>query len=243
MTTPSILVAQPIDLSRWQLILPVNSAGEMTGNSAAVDHPARLISPWLTDQSDGSLLFWAPAGGATTGHSLHSRTELDFLSAFSAGQGTHSLNGTVVVEQLPAVSHDIVIGQIHGSGAYSAAPFVLLSFDGSELTAAVEDKPKLEGSTGPSDGEVTTTYPILDGLALDQPLAYTITASGTEMTISAELYTASGAKERSGSVSVAIPSAWTGLPINFDAGDYEQDDAATSHAGGGKIAFYALNAD
>jgi len=240
----SVLVAQPIDLSQWQLILPVNKGGDLSGTSAKDEHPAKLFSPWLTQQSDGSLLFWAPAGGATTGHSLHSRTELDFLSSFSAGQGTHTLKATVVVQQLPTVSHDIVIGQIHGYGStYSAAPFVLLSFDKTTLTVGVEDKPKLGGSTGPSDGEVTTTYTVLKNVALNQPLAYTITADGSQLTFSATLYTASGAQERYGSTSVALPAAWNGVPVNFDAGDYEQDDAASSHSGGGKVAFYALNAD
>jgi hypothetical protein len=240
----SILTSKPINLALWQLILPVDSSGAASGTDAAVDHPAKLASPWLVMQSNGSLLFWAPAGGATTGHSLHSRTELDYLSDFTAGQGDHTLTATVLVSQLPTVSHNIVIGQVHGFGStYSAAPFVELEYNGSKLELAVESKPKLGGSTGPSDGEVTSTYTVLSGLALNQPLAYTITADGGELTATAELYTASGAKEHYGSVSVAIPSDWKGVPVNFDAGDYEQDDAASSHSGGGKVAFYTLNAD
>ena len=40
-----------------------------------------------------------------------------------------------------------------------------------------------------------------------------------------------------------VPSGWMGDAIRFTAGDYEQDDAASSHTGGGRIAFYALKAD
>jgi hypothetical protein len=65
-----------IDLNQWQLTLPVNSAGQLSGK-AAVERPATLVAPWLTRMADGGLSFWAPAGGATTPHSLHSRTELD----------------------------------------------------------------------------------------------------------------------------------------------------------------------
>lgn len=239
-----VLTAQPIDLAQWQLILPVSSSGASSGTDAAVEHPAGLDSPWLTRQSNGSLLFWAPAAGATTGHSLHARTELDFLSAFTAGSGDHSLTATVVAEQLPTQSHDIVIGQLHGSGStYSAAPFVELEFNGSKLTAAVESKPKLQGSLTAPNGEVTSTYTVLTGLALGDPVAYTITADGDELTFTAELYSRSGAKEENGSVSVAIPSAWKGVPVNFDAGDYEQDDASAAPSGGGKIAFYRLSAE
>ncbi|MFI9273399.1 polysaccharide lyase family 7 protein [Kitasatospora sp. NPDC052896] len=234
--------AEPIDLSRWQLILPVDKNGEASGDDAAVVRPARPTAPWLTQQPDGSLRFWAPAGGATTGHSLHSRTELDSLTDFPVGQGQHVLSATLIVQQLPQQSQDITIGQVHGYGStYSAAPFVLLSFNGSRLVLAVESKPKLQGSVGPSDGATTSSQTVLDGLAPGQPLAYTMTVDGARLTVDATLYTTTGAVQHSGSVSVALPPAWNGIPVTFDAGDYEQDDAASSHSGGGQVTFLRLN--
>ncbi len=230
--------ATPIDLNHWQLTLPVNSAGHLSGK-AAVQVPASLSPPWLTRQADGSLLFWAPAGGATTPHSLHSRTELQSLSGFPAGQAGHRLTASVVVEQLPMVSRKIVIGQIHGDGTYSAAPFVLLEIRGENLEVSVESKPKLQGSKGPSDGEVTTDHPLLTGVALGQAFTYSITTTSDAMTISTGFGSAAQPYGAPVSVSVAVPSDWKGDEVRFSAGDYQQDDASST-TGGGRVAFYSL---
>jgi hypothetical protein len=230
--------ATPIHLGEWQLTLPVNSAGHLSGKAAVVV-PAALTPPWLSRQTDGGLLFWAPAGGAHTPHSLHSRTELQSLTGFPAGQAGHRLTASVVVEQLPTVSRTIIIGQIHGDGHYSAAPFVLLEIRGDNLEVSVESKPKLQGSTGPSYGEVTTQYPLLSGVALGQEFSYSITTTSDQMTIMTEFGSAAQPYGAPVSVSVAVPSDWKGDEVRFSAGDYQQD-VASSTIGGGRVVFYAL---
>ncbi len=232
--------ATPIDLDQWQLSLPVDSAGHLSGK-AAVQVPATLTPPWLTQQADGSLLFWAPSDGAHTPHSRHSRTELQSLSGFPAGQAGHRLTASVVVEQLPTVSQTIVIGQIHGDAAYSAAPFVLLEIRGDGLEVSVENKPKLEGSKGPSGGEVTTDYPLLGGVAIGREFTYSLTTTSDALTISTGFGGATDPEGSPKSVTVAVPSDWRGDEVRFSAGAYGQDDASSSNSGGAKIAFYSLS--
>jgi hypothetical protein len=229
-----------VSLGGWQLTLPVNSGGELSGKAAVV-RPAGLSPPWLTREPDGGLRFWAPTGGATTPHSLHSRTELDFLTGFLAGEAGHSMTASVVVEQLPPVSQTVVIGQIHGYGPYSAAPFVLLELRGDALRVGVEDKPKMEGSTGPSDGEVTTVYPLLSNVALNREFTYTISAMRDSISITTEFRSAADPEGSPVSVSVPIPPDWMNHDVRFSAGDYEQDVASSSTTGGGTVIFYALD--
>jgi hypothetical protein len=231
--------AQHINLAKWELTLPVNAKGHLSGE-AVVKRPARLSPPWLTRQPDGGLLFWAPSGGATTAHSLHSRTELVSMSHFVAGQPGHRLTATVVVEQLPSVSHTVILGQIHGEGTYSAAAFVFLEIRGNSLRLSVESKPKPKGSIGPSDGEITSHYSLLQGVSLGREFTYVIATKRGSLSITTQFGSASHPKGSAVSVSVPLPNEWRGDPVRFSAGDYEQDDAASSKTGGGRVIFYDL---
>ena len=147
----------------------------------------------------------------------------------------------MVVEQLPSVSQTIVIGQLHGDGAFSAAPFVLLELRGRALLVAVESKPKLEGSIGPSNGEVTTEYQLLSDVALGQEFTYSLNTGKGTITIATRFGSASQPSGAPVTISVPVPPDWMGDEVRFSAGDYEQDDASSSKTGGGVVVFYTLH--
>jgi Alginate lyase len=232
--------AGSIDLNQWELVLPVDSSGQLSGDAAVV-RPAAITPPWLVHQGKNDLLFWAPAGGATTGHSFHSRTELDSLSGFPAGHAGHTMKATAMVEELPNVSRTIVIGQIHGAGAFSAAPFVLLEIRGDRLEVSVESKPKLKGSRGPSDGEVTSEHRLLRGVGINRTFSFVIRTTKNAIRITTEFGSLSAPQGSPASVTVPVPGDWNGDKVHFSAGDYEQDNASTSKTGGGKVLFSAIS--
>jgi hypothetical protein len=231
---------QRIQLNKWALVLPVNSLGQLSGEAEEL-RPAVIVSPWLTRQGNGGLTFWAPAGGATTPHSLHSRTELQSLTSFTVGGPGHVLMATLSVQQLPRVSGSIIIGQIHGAGTDSAAPFLFVEVKGRDLGVAVESMPKLEGSKGPAGGEVTTHYQLLGGIRLGQTFTYDIVTRRAVIVVSATKNGNGNSGHSFASVSVPVPMAWRHKSVRFSAGDYEQDDAASSKMGGGRVTFYALS--
>jgi hypothetical protein len=232
---------KPINLRDWELTLPVNTKGHLSGK-AAVKRPAKLSPPWLTRQSDGGLLFWAPAGGATTPHSLHSRTELVSMRHFAAGEPGHELRASVVVKRLPSVSQTVIIGQVHGEGTYSAAAFMFLEIRSDSLRLSVESKPKPKGSLGPADGEVTTHYSLLKHVALDREFTYVIATTQDSVSVTTRFGSAAHPKGSAVSVSVPVPADWLGDAVRFSAGDYEQDDTSHANTGGGRVIFYNLAA-
>jgi hypothetical protein len=228
--------SKPFTLSGWELSLPVNSSGHLSGKAAA-KLPAKLTPPWLSRQPDGGLRFFAPSRGATTSHSFHTRTELVWLKRFPAGNAGHYLTATLVAEELPAVTHRVVIGQIHGTEKYSAAPFVLLELRGTTLVVSIESKPKLEGSKGPSNGAVVTDYDLMSGVGVGKEFTYTITAARNNIRVTASFGAGGGSAH---SVTAPVPAAWKGRPVTFHAGAYGQDNAASATSGGSAVVFYAL---
>ncbi|WP_327069672.1 polysaccharide lyase family 7 protein [Kitasatospora sp. NBC_01302] len=229
----------PVDLNAWQLILPVAKPGDP--KAAEQLTPARPTDPYLTQGPGGSLTFWAPAGGATTAHSLHSRTELAALGTFTPGTACHHLTESLAVGQLPEVSHEITIGQIHGTDADEAAPFVMLAVQGDSVGVTLETVPKSEGSVGPAPaGEKILKYHLLSGVRLGTPFGYTMTDNGNgTLTFTGDCAGTPGCQAGS-PVTVPVPPAWSGHLVRFMAGDYEQDDAATSHTGGGRLTVFGV---
>jgi hypothetical protein len=232
----------PVDLSAWALVLPTAKPGDPSVAEQLT--PARLTDPYLTQGPGGSLAFWAPAGGATTAHSLHSRTELSAARKFTPGTACHQLSETLSVGQLPDASHEITIGQVHGADADEAAPFVMLAVQDDSVGVTMETVPKREGSVGPAPaGEKILKYHLLSGVRLGTAFGYTITDNGNgTLTFAGDCAGAPGC-QAAAPVTAPVPTAWTGHTVHFMAGDYEQDDAATSHTGGGRLTCYALSAD
>jgi hypothetical protein len=215
----------PVRLSGWKLTLPVNGK---KGDAAAVD-PAELTPPWLVADPDGALSLWAPVTGGTTPNSSHARTELDSLTAFTAGVGRHLLSATVVVTQLPQEKPDVILGQIHGAGPLSSIPFVMLHDDAGAIEVVVKDK--REGSDG-------AQFPLLSGVPLGATFGFTISDNGDgSLTFTA---TRDG---RTATADASIPGAFNGAPVRFQAGDYQQADSTVGGAApddGARVTFHEL---
>lgn len=215
-----------VSLSGWKLTLPVDSSGCQCGTASTIN-PAAVESPWLTRDASGSLTFWAPTKGATTPNSKHPRTELVSLSGFTAGSGTHALAATVYMQRLPSAG-DIIIGQIHGGGSYDSTAYVMVHYRNSSVVVVTRQSP--------STGTVTEST-VLSGIPMDASFSYSVTQSGSSMTITAAY------GSRHGTVTEAVPSAFKGVDVRFQAGDYQQTDANSSSTDGGRLTFTALTQD
>jgi hypothetical protein len=222
--TTSKSPAAAVSLSGWNLTLPVDSSGCQCGSATEVS-PATVKAPWLVRNADGSLTFWAPTKGAHTPHSLHPRTELVSTADFTAGTGTHTLTGTFIMQKLPS-ANDIMIGQIHGGGASSAIPLLMLHYRNNGELVVVTRKNPISGSTSAT---------VLTGVPMNAAFSYTITQSGMKMTVTA---TYGG---RHGSAVVPVPNSFRGMDVRFQAGDYQQTDANNSSTDGGRLTVTALS--
>lgn len=215
----------PVALSGWKLTLPV--AGPK-GHAAIVD-PAVPTPPWLVLEPSGGLTLWAPVAGSTTPNSSHARTELDNLTPFDAATGRHVMTASVTVTQLPRAKPEVIIGQIHGADAISSVPFVLLHDDRGAIGVVVKQQ-----QSGPD----ATSIPLLTGVPLGRPIAFTISDNGDgsmAFTATADGRTATG--------SAPVPAAFRGAPVRFQAGAYQQADSATRSAtpdDGARVTFHTL---
>ena len=207
--------AASVSLSGWKLILPVDSSGGTSGN-AAVASPARLYSPWLTQDSSGALNFWAPANGATTPGSLHARTELSGTGTFVLGQGSAGLNETLKVTRLPDSSNQIIIGQMFAS----SGPFAHLHYQGGKVYGFIHGQ--------------SSEYDLMSGVPLGATFSASITASGNTVKFSAT-YNGQTATQTATGI-----SSWVGQTMHFQAGDYEQDEPGSASTDGGRVSFSAL---
>lgn len=222
---PAAKPAATVSLSGWKLTLPIDSSGCQCGDAEQLDSAA-VTAPWLTRNSAGALVFWAPTKGATTPNSAHPRTELVSDDDFTGdGSGTHVLSSTLSIQQLPPAD-DIVVGQIHGGGSSSSIPFVLLHYTSGSLV--VWSRPT------PSAGS-TKDATLLTGIPLNEPFSYTLTESGKKIEVSV---TYDG---RKASTTIALPSGFDGMDLRFQAGDYQQSDANQSATEGGRLTATALS--
>lgn len=213
-----------VSLSGWKLTLPVNSSGCQCGSAAQLN-PARLVSPWLTQNSVG-LAFWAPAKGATTPNSKHARTELVSLNEYVEGSGTHTLKVTEFVQQVPT-SGDITIGQIHGGGSTSSIPLLMFHYLKGTLTAATRNSASAQG---------LTWTPVLAGVPMNSTFSFTI----TQDTAGTMLVTAK-AGTKSGKASIPLPPSFKSMVLRFQVGDYQQDPVNNSTTDGGRLTISSLS--
>lgn len=216
----------PISLSGWDgLLLPVNSAGQPTGKDAEVLSPARLISPWLTQDSSGALTFWAPSGAATTPGSLHSRTELESADKYAVGTGKHVLDATVRILRLPQSNPEICVAQLHAGGSGGSSPFVMVDYKSGRLYVMVAS-----GTSAPADFST-----LLTGVPLDTTFSYRVADNGN-----GTLTLAATSGDQSRSYTVAVPKVLVGVSGHFSAGDYQQGTVSEGADDGGRVQFTAL---
>ncbi|QMU76883.1 polysaccharide lyase family 7 protein [Streptacidiphilus sp. PB12-B1b] len=216
----------PISLSSWDgLLLPVNPAGQPSGKDAQVLSPARLIAPWLTQNSSGALTFWAPSGAATTPGSLHSRTELESADKYAVGTEKHVLDATLRILQLPKSNPEICVAQLHAGGSGGSSPFVMVDYKSGKLYAMVAS-----GTSAPAD-----FYTLLTGVPLDSSFSYRVTDNGN-----GTLALSAAAGKQSQSYTVAVPRTLVGASGHFSAGDYQQGTVSEGTDDGGRVQFTAL---
>jgi Alginate lyase len=212
-----------ISLTGWKLSIPEENDD---GNAATIE-PAALKAPWLTVAPGGGLMFWAPAQGATTKNSDHPRTELDSLTNFAAGKGTHTLNASVTLLQVPKDGEGIILGQIHGADDISSVPYVMLRVQEGQLKVVVKQV---------QDGDKHINYPLVNNVPLNSPFDFTITDLGNgSMTFSATL---NGAVHQ---VTAPIPAEFVGATVRFQAGSYQQADDPDGAQDGGRVVFHKLD--
>ncbi|HEX4251180.1 MAG TPA: polysaccharide lyase family 7 protein [Pseudonocardia sp.] len=212
-----------ISLDGWKLTIPESGKN---GN-AAIIQPAETSPPWLVDNPDGSLTFWAPAVGATTKNSQHPRTELVSLKNWAAGSGPHTLNASVSVAQVPNDSKDIILGQIHGADDISSVPYVMLHYQAGAIRVVVKTV---------QDGNSARTYPLITGVPIGQRFDFTISDLGNGNMVFAATY---GAQTQR--VTAPIPAVFTGATVRFQVGDYQQAKNSDDPSDGGRVTFYQVD--
>lgn len=223
-TTPAHLNGG-ISLSGWAgLLLPVNPQGQLSGNDAAVISPAALDAPWLTATSSGGLEFWAPSGGATTAHSLHSRTELESGIKYPVGKQQHALNATLAIQRLPLSNPEICVAQLHAGGTGGSNPFVLIMFKSGKLYVIAVASP-----TTVTDDTLLTNVP------LNAAFSYKIVDNGN-----GTLDIGGSYASQHKSYTIPVPSAQDGASGHFSAGDYQQGTKSEGTNDGGKVLYTIL---
>jgi len=212
-----------INLAGWKLSIPEENSD---GNASTVE-PAAITAPWLTPGPDGGLMFWAPSQGATTKNSDHPRTELNSLTNFTAGKGTHTLNASVTLLQVPQDGQGIILGQIHGADDISSVPYVMVRFQAGQLKVVIKQV---------QDGNDHINYPLLDNVPLNNPFDFTITDPGNgSLAFSA---TINGTTRQ---LTAPIPGEFKGQTVRFQAGDYQQADDPAGAKDGGRVIFHRLD--
>ena len=223
-----------LDLSKWSLTLPINSSGvEQMGTKAISIKAAQLTkgytSKYFYTTPDTGVAFWCPIDGATTSPTSgtnHPRTELIEDSLWIMNQQA-TLSASLIVNQYPKDTNTIIIGQIHGGGVSSAAPFVMMRIQSGSIIVYV--KGNLVNDSGTVKGILLTN------VALGKKLNYTISTDGAKIYATASCPGAAG----TGSWSCPIPALWTTPTVHFSAGDYVQC-TGNSSIDGGLVTFYSL---
>jgi len=225
-TTPTAppVPGDSVDLTGWKLSIPVENDD---GNATTIE-PAAVSAPWMTENPGGGLTFWAPSQGATTKNSDHPRTELNSLTNFTAGQGTHRLTASVTLLQVPQDGQGIILGQIHGADEISSVPYVMLRYQDGGLKVVVKQV---------QDGDKHINYTLLKKVDLNSRFDFTISDPGNgSLTFSA---TDNGDTQQ---VVAPIPATFKGETVRFQAGDYQQADDPAGPKDGGRVIFHRLQA-
>ncbi len=213
-----------IDLSTWNLTLPVGS-------------PARIIeTPRLVDsysdayfRSGNTLFFWAPVTGSTTSKSEFPRSELretfkdGELRNWTYPEANHRLTASVAVNKVPSEGR-VIIGQIHiyqGKGPLLKVEYV---YDKSRKTGAIIANYRLK--PGSSDTKVV----IGEGVDLNQRFTYEVRLSAK-----GALQVTAGDNRWSKQLS----KSWQNKKLYFKAGAYAIDNTGYKTEGA-QVTFYKL---
>ena len=121
----SVLPARILNLTNWELTLPVDADGQTDERAAEVRQPAlnsyQHPTWFLANAAGTGVVFRAHANGAKTStNTKYARSELREMTSsysnasWSPGSGTHTMTLTQAITRLPGTSKpELVAGQIH----------------------------------------------------------------------------------------------------------------------------------
>ncbi len=121
--TAEDLPSRVLDLSRWKLTLPEDTAHPGKPDEISVAELQSFTHPqfFFVSDSRDTVVFRAPCNGATTKNSGYPRSELREMQAdgkparwSTDDQMLHELNATISISQTPSVKQHVVCAQIHG---------------------------------------------------------------------------------------------------------------------------------
>ena len=227
-----------IDLSHWQLTLPVDAHGGTQGRAATVRTAALLEgyeSEWFYGSDEDGVTFWAPVNGALTPRSSFARSELrqmrdpDNASANWAWTDTVALTAVLEVNQVPSENGKVTVGQVLGYDGEDPDISVLakLVFEHhanrrATLYALVYPSPYAPGSQA-------ERLVIVEGLRLNRSFGYSIRLAA------GHLHFATDAR----SVTAPIDPSWADVGLYMRAGVALQARGLDA-TDGGRVTFFEL---
>lgn len=219
-----------IALTNWNLTLPTGKSGHP--DVIATQNLPTYSSEYFVVNPDGSINFWCPVTGVTTGGSSYPRTELretnpdGSLKNWHYTDGDRSLSATLHVTQLPSTGK-VVVGQIHDDGVPKVKvgdqPLIKLQYGPS-------NKIELLYRVKPTDSDSKNfTFPSTIPLGTSFSYIISLTKAGVLSVIV------------NGVVKVleTVNHAWAAQGLYFKAGAYCQDNVGTATEGA-KVVFSSI---
>lgn len=225
---PSCAPGGNFDMSKWNLQLPIGSAGSPTTiSSSALQGCNGYQDPghqyFFTESGDGALVMKVPgspssSGCVTTPNSQHCRTELREISpsSWDPNAATNRLSATLKVTQADDSSHGTVIGQIHIDDSVSSKPVCELFYNSNgDISIGVEQTR--------SGGNEVVTY--VDNVPVDTTFSYEIQYESNVLSVSIN----GGAAKTFSTYSLDAPESY------FKVGNYNQGDSPSD------VHFFAIS--
>lgn len=216
MSAPASL--SKFDLSRWKLDLPIDRHGG-TGGSGGTEFAAQTIvaaqllknfvDPYFYADSQGRLIFTAPANGAVTSPGVgsdHARSELREVYGGPGADvngdwtGAGTLTGTCAVQAVAARSQGAIIAQLRGQ----THDLALLVFRPGTADVVLQVYPRN------ASGSTHAVTPLVGNVQLGDAISYSLSFSGSVLTA-----TVNGMTQSS-----TVDASWVGAPLYFKLGAY-----------------------
>jgi hypothetical protein len=233
--------AGAMDLSHWQLTLPVDANGNPSGTADTVS-TSELVSGyssnWFYRTENDGVTFWSPIQGATTAHTIYPRSEL--REVFDPADPAHNwtstdvseLNAFLIVHQVPSANGKVTIGEIVGYNRDNPDVSVLtkLVYEYNTSTCTATLSTTTLGS--PTASGSTATHQVLTrSLHLGEGFPYTIRVENNTITFTSGMTT----------VTEPIGPEWNGIGLIYRAGA-SLFAAGPSLEDGARVTFYQLQA-
>jgi hypothetical protein len=229
----SLFAQDPIDLSHWNLTLPIGKADDPD-----VIPTAQLVagyrSQYFYREKDGGQIFWCPVTGVTTKGTHYPRTELRETSTngklrnWHLTDGTAELKAETAVLQVPGTGR-LTIGQIHDDAhEIKSQPLLKLLYEYSRATGTGTLVAQIRSTPEAAND---TNHIVLRGLKLGERLTYRIELR-PDGTLKIDINGSEAYSEK-------IDESWNAQELYFKAGSYLEDNQGTPKDGG-RVEFYAL---